>query len=104
MVDPALALTEMISAVDGVVPAPPGKYRSLTFPSVLATGAGGVQASTAADSSLNAPDEAPELLGDAVESGDAFCFESLSAEHPTRDMATTAAKVAEAVTLRAVTR
>jgi len=55
--------------VEGTV-AGPGEKLSLSFPSVLATGAGGVQASTAADLSFSAPD--PEVLGAAAEPGDAF--------------------------------
>ena len=59
--------TEMISAVAGTV-AGCGIGRSPSFPSVLATGVGGVQPSTASDSSLIAPDE-PDA---AVDPGDAF--------------------------------
>src|SRR5674476_1110532 len=99
MVDASPARTEMISAVAGTV-AGCGIGRSPSFPSVLATGVGGVQPSTASDSSLIAPDE-PDA---AVDPGDAFGVSLPSPAHPASERARIATTAMEPVRLPEVAR
>lgn len=86
------AWTEMISAVAGTVAAFSLVRPRASFPADWATGAGGVQPSTAADSSFSAADEAPEELDDDGDPEEVFGVGVSSPEHPATDKATTPAK------------